>query len=73
MPSPVTTTRRTSEPRRRSEQPDAKLVSYRIDIRRVMRGKLSLVIGDGTTSVDGRDIYTAKDLRVGLFTSTAGF
>ena len=53
--------------------PDAKLVSYRIDIRRVMRGKLSLVIGDGTTSVDGRDIYTAKDLRVGLFTSTAGF
>ena len=53
--------------------PDARLVSYRIDIRRVMRGKLSLVIGDGTTSVDGRDIYTAKDLRVGLFTSTAGF
>ena len=53
--------------------PDAKLVSYRIDIRRVMRGKLALVIGDGTTSVDGREIYTAKDLRVGLFTSTAGF
>ena len=53
--------------------PDAKLVSYRIDIRRVMRGKVALVIGDGTTSVDGREIYTAKDLRVGLFTSTAGF
>ena len=53
--------------------PDARLVSYRIDIRRVMRGKLALVIGDGTTSVDGREIYTAKDLRVGLFTSTAGF
>ena len=53
--------------------PDARLVGYRIDIRRVMRGKLALVIGDGTTSVDGREIYTAKDLRVGLFTSTAGF
>jgi 3-hydroxyacyl-[acyl-carrier protein] dehydratase/trans-2-decenoyl-[acyl-carrier protein] isomerase len=23
--------------------------------------------------VDGREIYTAKDLRVGLFTSTEGF
>ncbi len=53
--------------------PGASLVSYRIDIRRVMRGKLALVIGDGSTSVDGREIYTAKDLRVGLFTSTAGF
>ncbi|MGO4223276.1 3-hydroxyacyl-[acyl-carrier-protein] dehydratase FabA [Lysobacter sp. TAF61] len=53
--------------------PDAKLVSYEIDIRRVMRGKLALVIGDGSVSVDGRQIYTAKDLRVGLFTSTEGF
>jgi 3-hydroxyacyl-[acyl-carrier protein] dehydratase/trans-2-decenoyl-[acyl-carrier protein] isomerase len=30
-------------------------------------------IGDGIVSVDGREIYTAKDLRVGLFTSTEGF
>ena len=53
--------------------PTAKLVSYLIDIRRVVRGKLSLVIADGAMSVDGREIYTAKDLRVGLFTSTEGF
>ncbi|HEY5804384.1 MAG TPA: 3-hydroxyacyl-[acyl-carrier-protein] dehydratase FabA [Lysobacter sp.] len=53
--------------------PNAKLVSYEIDIRRVMRGKLALVIGDGRVSVDGRDIYTAENLRVGLFTSTEGF
>lgn len=53
--------------------PDAKLVTYRLDIRRVMRGKLSMIIADGSTSVDGREIYTAKDLRVGLFTSTEGF
>lgn len=53
--------------------PDAKQVSYEIDIRRVMRGKLALVIGDGLVRVDGRDIYKAKDLRVGLFTSTEGF
>lgn len=53
--------------------PNAKQVSYEIDIRRVMRGKLALVIADGRTLVDGREIYTAKDLRVGLFGSTEGF
>jgi len=53
--------------------PSAKLVSYEIDIRRVMRGKLALVIADGRTYVDGREIYLANDLRVGLFTSTESF
>lgn len=53
--------------------PDARLVRYEIDIRRVMRGKLALVIADGRTLVDGREIYTASDLRIGLFTSTEGF
>jgi 3-hydroxyacyl-[acyl-carrier protein] dehydratase/trans-2-decenoyl-[acyl-carrier protein] isomerase len=53
--------------------PNAKLVSYEIDIRRVMRGKLALVIADGRTYVDGREIYVANDLRVGLFTSTESF
>ncbi len=53
--------------------PGAKRVSYQIDIRRVMRGKLALVIADGRTFVDGREIYVAKDLRVGLFQSTEGF
>ena len=53
--------------------PGVKLVSYEIDIRRVMRGKLALVIADGRVLADDREIYTAKDLRVGLFTSTRGF
>lgn len=53
--------------------PAARLVRYDIDIRRVMRGKLRMVIADGRMLVDGREIYTAKDLRVGLFTSTEGF
>ncbi|WP_411832002.1 3-hydroxyacyl-[acyl-carrier-protein] dehydratase FabA [Pseudoxanthomonas mexicana] len=53
--------------------PDASLVSYEIDIRRVIRGKLNMVLADGRTRVDGREIYTAKDLRVGLFASTEGF
>lgn len=51
----------------------AKLLSYEIDVRRVMRGKLALVIADGTMAVDGRPIYAATGLRVGLFQSTEGF
>jgi 3-hydroxyacyl-[acyl-carrier protein] dehydratase/trans-2-decenoyl-[acyl-carrier protein] isomerase len=35
--------------------------------------KLMMAVADGTVSVDGRQIYTAEDLRVGLFTSTEGF
>jgi 3-hydroxyacyl-[acyl-carrier protein] dehydratase/trans-2-decenoyl-[acyl-carrier protein] isomerase len=31
------------------------------------------VIADGTMAVDGRIIYTAEDLRVGLFLSTDSF
>lgn len=50
--------------------PTAKLVNYQIDVRRVIRGKLMLVLADGRMLVDGREIYTAKGLRVGLFGST---
>ncbi|MDO5609656.1 MAG: 3-hydroxyacyl-[acyl-carrier-protein] dehydratase FabA [Pseudomonadota bacterium] len=53
--------------------PSAKQVQYEIDIRRVLRGKLRLVIADGRTLVDGREIYVAKELRVGLFNSTESF
>lgn len=53
--------------------PTAKKVIYRINIRRVLAQKLVLGIADGSMEVDGREIYTAKNLRVGLFTSTEGF
>jgi 3-hydroxyacyl-[acyl-carrier protein] dehydratase/trans-2-decenoyl-[acyl-carrier protein] isomerase len=53
--------------------PRAKLVSYQIDIRRVISRKLTMAIADASMSVDGREIYTAEDLRVGLFTSTDDF
>ena len=53
--------------------PGARMVRYEIDVHRVMRGKLALVIADGRTYVDDREIYTAADLRVGLFQSTEGF
>lgn len=53
--------------------PTAKMVTYRLDLKRVMASKLKLAIADGSVSVDGREIYTAKGLRVGLFTSTEDF
>ncbi len=53
--------------------PNASKVTYHIDIRRVIDRKLVLGIADGVMDVDGRVIYKAKDLRVGLFQSTEGF
>ena len=53
--------------------PSADKVSYQIDMKRVISRKLVLGVADGVMKVDGREIYTAKDLRVGLFTSTDNF
>ena len=53
--------------------PTAKRVTYFIDMKRMITRKLVLGIADGRMEVDGREIYTAKDPRVGLFTSTEGF
>lgn len=53
--------------------PTAKKVTYRINLKRVIERKLVMGIADGSVSVDGREIYTAKDLRVGLFKSTDNF
>ncbi len=50
--------------------PDKKLVTYRIDMTRVIMRKLYMGVADAEMEVDGKVIYTAKDLRVGLFTST---
>jgi 3-hydroxyacyl-[acyl-carrier protein] dehydratase/trans-2-decenoyl-[acyl-carrier protein] isomerase len=47
--------------------PKAKRVTYRIDMKRVILRKLVMGIGDGVLEVDGKTIYEAKDLRVGLF------
>ena len=53
--------------------PTAKIVTYHLHIKRVIARKLVLGIADGEVSVDGRKIYTADVLRVGLFSSTDGF
>ena len=53
--------------------PTAKKVTYKITFKRVIKRKLFMGIADGTVSVDGRVIYTATDLKVGLFTDTSKF
>jgi 3-hydroxyacyl-[acyl-carrier protein] dehydratase/trans-2-decenoyl-[acyl-carrier protein] isomerase len=47
--------------------PEAKKVTYRLDIKRVINRKLVLGIADGTVAVDGKVIYETTDLKVGLF------
>ncbi|MCK4494261.1 MAG: 3-hydroxyacyl-[acyl-carrier-protein] dehydratase FabA [Methylococcales bacterium] len=53
--------------------PTAKKVVYRLDLKRVILRKLVMGIADATMEVDGKVIYQATDLRVGLFTSTENF
>ena len=53
--------------------PQAKTVRYELSMNRLIERKLVMGIADGRMLVDDREIYTAKDLRVGLFTSTEDF
>lgn len=53
--------------------PEHKHVSYQLDIKRFLSGRLKLAIADGTVSVDGKEIYTANGLRVGLFKEVESF
>ena len=53
--------------------PTAKKVTYHLDLKRVIERRLVMGIADGRMEVDGREIYKANDLKVGLFTSTADF
>ena len=50
--------------------PANRLVTYRIEIKRVIMRRLYMGIADAAMLVDGVEIYNAKDLRVGLFTTT---
>ncbi|XSG81557.1 MAG: bifunctional 3-hydroxydecanoyl-ACP dehydratase/trans-2-decenoyl-ACP isomerase [Methyloligella sp. ZOD6] len=47
--------------------PSMRKLEYIVDLKRVIRRKLTLGIADGTLLADGEVIYQAKDLRVGLF------
>lgn len=48
-------------------EPTVKKLEYIVELRRVIRRKFTLGTGDGWLKADGETIYTAKDLRVGLF------
>ena len=53
--------------------PSATKIVYHINMKRVIERKLIMGIADGSLAVDGREIYSAKELRVGLFKSTESF
>ena len=53
--------------------PTSKLVTYKLEFKRLVKRKLSMVIANGKVLVDGRLIYTAEDLKVGMFLSTENF
>lgn len=50
--------------------PSSKKITYIIDLKRVIMRKLVMGIADASMKVDGRLIYQANDLKVGLFVKT---
>ena len=48
-------------------QPDVKRVVYKVHLKRVINRRLVMGIADGVLEADGVPIYTANDMRVGLF------
>jgi 3-hydroxyacyl-[acyl-carrier protein] dehydratase/trans-2-decenoyl-[acyl-carrier protein] isomerase len=53
--------------------PSAKKVTYKLDLKRLIQRKLVMGIADGSVYVDGKEIYFAKNLKVGLFEDTENF
>ena len=47
--------------------PSVKSLEYIVDLKRIIRRKFTLGVGDGHLKADGTLIYSAKELRVGLF------
>lgn len=47
--------------------PKIKRVTYEIDMKRLVQRKLHMGVGDGVVKADGVPIYSARDLKVGLF------
>lgn len=53
--------------------PSAKVLSFDIDLKRVREGKTVLGVANASVAVDGKTIYTAEGVKVGLFTSMDDF
>ena len=47
--------------------PTTKLVTYEINFTRIIDRRLKLGLADGIMFADGKEIYSAKDMKVGLF------
>ncbi len=45
---------------------NSKLVTYHINMKKVIKRGVVVGVGDGTVTVDGKKIYTAEGLKVGL-------
>ena len=53
--------------------PHAKTVKYGIHVKRMLSTKTVLGVADGLMYVDGKEIYSAKNLKVGLFENPGNF
>ncbi len=51
--------------------PKTRLIRYEVDFKRIIDRRLKLGIADGRMFADGEQIYTTKDMRVGLFQDDA--
>jgi 3-hydroxyacyl-[acyl-carrier protein] dehydratase/trans-2-decenoyl-[acyl-carrier protein] isomerase len=49
--------------------PSAKLVTYHLNLKRIINRKLVLGVADGLMKVDGETVYEATGLKVGLVTA----
>ena len=52
-------------------EPTVSKIEYVVDLKRVIRRNFTLGIGDGQLKADGTPIYSASNLRVGLFNESA--
>ncbi len=50
--------------------PTARLVTYHLNLKRIIKRKLVMGVADGMMSVDGQLVYEATGLKVGLFRAT---
>ena len=47
--------------------PTARLLNFQLDVKRVIMRRLCMGIADGRVMCDGKLVFEAKDIRVGLF------
>ncbi len=53
--------------------PESQQVVYHVEFKRVIMRRLVMGIADGRVEADGQQVYSCKDLRVGLFKNTVSF